>query len=67
MANKELVDAVKKSGAQALADYRAKKPREHIDLAGAIFPEAPRRRRAIRLYMMALSGGRPKRVFIAGV
>lgn len=39
MANKELVDAVKKSGAQALADYRAKKPREHIDLAGAIFPE----------------------------
>lgn len=41
MANKELLDAIKKEGAAALKAYRAKKPKEHIDLSGAILPEAP--------------------------
>lgn len=39
MANKELVDAVKKVGKSALAEYRAKRPKEQIDFIGAILPE----------------------------
>jgi hypothetical protein len=40
VAQKELIEALKTQGAVALAEFRAKRPKEQMDLSGAILPEA---------------------------